>query len=127
MAIDTSTFEYADSRLQDLYRHLKSKGHDVYMPAIKEGECTSPYIVVKNDGGTKHNSFSTNVDLYLVMCYVPKQQYSKLEPLVQQIREDMKELRPLFKEQGQVTPSYYDDSVKAHMISIEFKNYKQLI
>ena len=27
--IDTSTFEYADSRWQDLYRHLKKKGFDV--------------------------------------------------------------------------------------------------
>ncbi len=126
MAIDTSTFEYADSRLMDLYQHLKDNGFDVYMPAIKSGECTSPYIVIKNDGGTKHSSFSSNVDLYSIMCYVPKQSYSKLEPLVQSVKTAMKDLVPLFHPNGQETPSYYDDSVKAHMVSIEYKNYKKL-
>lgn len=126
MAIDTSTFEYADSRLQDLYRHLKKCGYDVYFPGIKSGECKDPYIVIKNDGGTKHSSFSSNVDLYSVMCYVPKQSYSTLEPMVQEVKECMKQLVPIFHPQGQETPSYYDDSVKAHMVSIEYKNYKKL-
>lgn len=126
MAIDTSSFQYADSRLQDLYRHLKSKGFDVYFPGIKSGECTKPYIVIKNDGGTKHTSFSTNVDLYSIMCYVPKQSYSKLEPYVMSVKMAMKEIIPLFHEHGQETPSYYDDSVKAHMVSIEYRNYKKL-
>lgn len=126
MAIDTSEFEYAESRLMDLYQHLKNKGFDVYMPGIKSGECTSPYVVVKNDGGTKHISFSSNVDLYSIMCYVPKQSYSRLEPFVTSVEKAMKDIVPLFHPQGQKTPSYYDDSVKAHMISIEYKNYKKL-
>jgi hypothetical protein len=60
------------------------------------------------------------------MCYVPKQSYSTLEPMVQEVKEHMKELVPIFHPQGQETPSYYDDSVKAHMVSIEYKNYKKL-
>lgn len=126
MAIDTSKFEYADSRLQDLYRHLKSKGFEVYLPAIKSGECISPYIVLKNDGSTKHPSFSTNNDLYSIMCYVPKQSYSQLEPMLMSVKNAMKELVPLFHPNGQETPSYYDDNIKAHMVSIEYVNYKKL-
>lgn len=124
--IDTSTFEYADSRWQDLYRHLKKKGYDVYSPGIKVGECTAAYLVVKNNGGSKHNSFSTSVDTYDIMCYVPKQAYSSLEPLVQSVKEAMKELDPLFKWNGADTGSYYDDSVQAHMYTITYKNYKKL-
>lgn len=119
-------FEYKDSRWQDIFAHLKKAGFDVYSPGVKVGECTSEYLVVKNDGSSKHLSFSTDVDLYAVMCYVPKEKYSSLEPLVQRVKSSMKELEPMIKPYGSQTPSYYDDSYKAHMISIEYKNYKKL-
>lgn len=124
--INVNTFEYSDSRWQDIYLHLKRAGFDVYSPGIKVGECTSAYLVVKNDGSSKHISFSTDIDLYAIMCYVPKDKYSTLELLVQKVKKSMKELEPMIKPYGSQTPSYYDDSVKAHMISIEYKNYKKL-
>lgn len=124
--IDVSTFEYKDSRWQDIFLNLKNQGFDVYSPGIKTGECVSEYVVVKNDGSSKHTSFSTDVDLYAVMCYVPKNKYSSLEPLVQRVKNAMKRLEPMIKPYGTQTPSYYDDSYKAHMVSIEYKNYKKL-
>lgn len=124
--IDVNTFKYKESRWQDIFTHLKKAGFDVYSPGMKTGECTSEYLVVKNDGSSKHLSFSTDVDLYAVMCYVPKEKYSSLEPLVQRVKNSMKGLEPMIKPYGSQTPSYYDDSYKAHMISIEYKNYKKL-
>ena len=124
--IDASAFEYKESRWQDIFLHLKNQGFDVYSPGIKVGECTSEYLVVKNDGSSKHLSFSTDVDLYAVLCYVPRNSYSSLEPLVQKVKNAMKELEPMILPYGSQTPSYYDDSVKAHMVSIEYKNYKKL-
>lgn len=124
--IDVSTFEYKDSRWQDIFLNLKKQGFDVYSPGIKTGECVSEYVVVKNDGSSKHTSFSTDVDLYAIMCYVPKNKYSSLEPLVQRVKNAMKRLEPMIKPYGTQTPSYYDDSYKAHMVSIEYKNYKKL-
>ena len=50
MAIKPLEFDFQESRWQDLYLHLKNKGYDVYAPAQKVGECTEPYLVVKNDG-----------------------------------------------------------------------------
>lgn len=124
--IDTMTFEYADSRWQDIFLHLKASGFDVYPPGIKVGECISEYVVIKNDGSSRHLQFSTDVDLYSVMCYVPKQKYSTLEPLVQKVKKAMKDLEPMIKPYGSQTPSYYDDSYKAHMVSIEYLNYKKI-
>lgn len=124
--INVNEFEYKDSRWQDIFLHLKKQGFDVYSPGMKTGECTSEYLVVKNDGSSKHTSFSTDVDLYAVMCYVPKDKYSSLEPLVQRAKKSMKELEPMIKPYGSQTPSYYDDDLNAHMISIEYKNYKKL-
>lgn len=124
--IDVNTFKYKESRWQDIFTHLKKAGFDVYSPGIKTGECTSEYLVVKNDGSSKHISFSTDVDLYSIMCYVPKEKYSTLEPFVQKVKNSMRGLEPMIKPYGSQTPSYYDDSYKAHMISIEYKNYKKL-
>lgn len=125
--IDTNTFEPSNSRWEDISRQLKNKGFDVYSPGTKTGECISDYIVVKNDGSSRHTGVSTDDDFYAVMCYVPKDRYSSLEPLVQKIKRAMKELEPMILPSGSQTPSYYDDSVKAHMISIQYKNYKKML
>lgn len=117
----------ADSRWQDIYLHLQSEGFNVYSPAIKLGECTEEYVEVKNDGSSVHPYVSTDVDLYAVMCYVPKNKYFLLEPLVQKVKASMKKMQPMIMPYGQQTPSVYDDSVKAHMVSIEYKNYKKIL
>lgn len=124
--IDTKEFKPLESRWQDIFHHLKEKGYDIYAPGTKVGECTKPYIVVKNDGSYKHANFSTDREMYAVMCYVPKGQYSKLEPMVQKVKKDMKELEPMVLPYGQQMPSYYDDNYKAHYISIEYENYKKI-
>ena len=122
-----SNVKYAESRWQDIFKHLKSSGFDVYSPGVKVGECMSEYVVVKNDGSSKISGISTDDDLYAVMCYVPKQAYSKLEPMVQKVKKAMKELEPMIMPYGSQTPSYYDDGYKAHMISIEYKNHKKIL
>lgn len=124
--IDTKEFVPLESRWQDIFVHLQNKGYEVYPPGVKTGECLNPYIVIKNDGGYRHANFSSNRDIYTVMCYVPKGQYSKLEPMVLKVREDMKELEPMIFSYGQMLPSYYDDAVKAHYISLEYENYKKI-
>lgn len=125
--IDVSTFEPKESRWQDIFSFLKKKGYDVYAPGTKVGDCEYPYLVVKNDGGYKHANFSTNRDMYAIMCYVPKGQYSKLEPLLMKVIQDMKELEPMIQRfDGQLLPSYYDDTIKAHYLSVEYENYKKI-
>lgn len=124
--IDTRTYKPSESRWGDIYNQLKADGFDVYSPGIKAGDCRSPYVVVKISSSTKHTSFSTDVALYDVMCYVPKQSYSKLEPYVRSVRESLKKLEPMILPYGQIQPSYYDDTFKAHMVSIMYKNYKKL-
>lgn len=126
MAIVPDEFNYLESRAQDMYAFLKSKGFDVYWPAQRLGECTSPYIVIKNDGSYKHVHFSTDRDMYAVQCYVPRLQYSKLEPMVQAVKKAMKELYPMFMPYGQQQPAFYDDGIKAHYITIEYENYKKI-
>ena len=124
--IDTKEFIPLESRWQDIFRHLESKGYTVYAPGTKVGDCTEPYIIVKNDGSYKHVNFSTDRAMYSVMCYVPRGRYSELEPMVQKVKKDMKELEPMIIPYGQELPSYYDDTYKAHYIFIEYENYKKI-
>lgn len=124
--IDTATFKYEDSRWQDLYLFLTSKGYDVYTPGQKEGECLSKYIVIKYAGSVKADMISSRRDLYDLILYVPKASYSQLESFVQQVISDMKEIEPLFMPyDNQQDTSYFDDSVKAHFVSIVYMNYKK--
>ena len=114
-----------ESRGSDIFLHLKSKGYDVYSPGVKVGDCTSKYIVVKNDGSNAHPFASSDVAQYAVMCYVPQLRYSEIEPFVQSVKKDMIELYPMIIPYGFESPSYYDDTYKAHMVSISYKNYKK--
>lgn len=126
IAIKPYNFDYQESRWQDLYLHLKNKGYDVYEPEQKVGECTSQYLVVKNDGSYRHANFSSDRDMYAIYCYVPRLRYSELETLVQSIKMDMKELYPMFQLYGQQLASAYDDTAKAHYVVIEYENYKKV-
>lgn len=123
--INPKEFIPKESRWQDIFNFLKQKGYDVYSPEMKIGECKKPYIVVKNNGSSKIIGYSTDDDYYSVMCYVPMNCYSKLEPYVSNVKKDMKELYPMIIDRGSQTPSFYDDTVKAHMISIEYTNHKK--
>lgn len=124
--LDPTTFEYADSVWQDIFNTLKNAEFDVYSPSAKVGECTRPYVVVTVGTSAVHQTFSTNVDQYSVMCYVPKMQYSKLEPYVRSVMAAMRCLEPYVVPYGSRTPSFYDDGIKAHMVSIEYKNHKKI-
>lgn len=115
-----------ETRYMDIYKHLKNAGIDVYAPAQKQGECKAPYVVVKDMGTTQYNQFSTTRTLYDVMCYVPKDQFTLLEQYVSKVKAVMAELKPMVMPVYIETASFYDDTVKAHMISVQYRNMKQI-
>lgn len=117
----------AASRIQDIYLHLKEQGFEVYFPAQKVGECLSPYVVVKDATTSKYLEYSSTVTYYDIMCYIPKDHFSELESFVESVKVAMKGLVPMIKPTYSQTQSYYDDSVKAHMISVQYKNYRKIV
>lgn len=117
----------AASRIQDIYLHLKEQGFEVYFPAQKVGECLSPYVVVKDATTSKYLEYSSTVTYYDLMCYIPKDHFSELEPFVESVKVAMKGLVPMIKPTYSQTQSYYDDSVKAHMVSVQYKNYRKIV
>lgn len=112
-----------DSRLKDIYDALKRNGYDVYFPEQKTGECTSSYVVVANAGLTGLTEISSSQVLYDIMCYVPEKKYSTLEPFVNEVEMALDELFPMIRPVHFRTSAYYDQDVKAHMISTQYFNY----
>lgn len=114
-----------NSRWSDIFLHLKKSGYDVYSPGTKEGECKKPYIVVKGAGISKVPNISSNVALFDLLVYIPKNSYSQLETFVRELEYVMDELWPMIRPAHFQTTPYYDDSVKAWMVSIQYQNYQK--
>lgn len=114
------------SRWKDISNFLTSAGYDVYSPAQHEGECTSRYIVLKVGTFTGVAGISSARYVYDLMVYVPKDEYSQLEEFVEEVKKTMKGMEPMIKPSNTQTGSYYDDSVKGHMISIQYTNARKL-
>lgn len=97
--------------------------YDVYPPNVKEGECKSKYIVVKDDGGSQFQQTSSEVHYYTIMMYVPHMQYDQIDKFVREIEGVFREkLYPMLISTGLKTPVFFDDSVKAFMVSIQYNN-----
>ena len=114
-----------DSRWADIFDHLKNANFDVYPPGVKGGECLSPYVVVKDAGIMELTTISSNRALFDIMVYVPKNQYSQLEPYLKSLKETMDGLFPMIRPTHTQTTSYFDDTVKAWMVSIQYQNYQK--
>lgn len=113
------------SRLIDVYKFLESKGYEVYFPAQKTTEAKTPYIVVRDEGGSRLQQFSSWQYLYSLLVYMPYARFGDLEPLVEKIKIDMKEMQPMIMPTHFQTPSFPDDGVKAYMISIQYRNVRK--
>lgn len=113
------------SQWQKIYTCLKNHGIDVYSPGQHQGECTSPYVVVKDAGLNQCYDFSSSQALYDIMCYVPQTQFSILEDYVDEVKSYMNELYPALIPVYYQTASYLDDTVNGHMISIQYRNNRK--
>lgn len=114
------------SRWRDIYKHLKSKGFDVYSPGQHKGECTSRYVVLKTSTRAKIASFSSERQLYDLMLYIPADEYSQLELFVSSIERAMDELKPMIMPVNYQSSSFYDTTVNGHMVSIQYRNSRKI-
>ena len=102
---------------------LKTHNIDVYPPANKTGECKKEYVVLKKDGAAQVGEYSSQSNYYTFMMYVPKAMYTQLERFKKIVTDIIStDLYPMLMPTGQETPDFYDDSVKAHMVSVTYRN-----
>lgn len=116
----------SSNRWADICDVLKEAGYKVYSPAQHEGECKERYIVVKISSSYKVNDYSSVQPQYDIMLYIPKNEYSQFEDFLQDVKNVLKKLEPMIMPLHSQTPSYYDDQVKGHMISIQYRNNRKI-
>ena len=108
---------------ENIATQFNEAGYEFYPPATKTGECKSRYIVCKASGVSPIGSFSSEVHYYTFMLYVPQNQYTELERFKKEVKELInKKLYPLLIDLGSETPDFYDEEVKAHMVSLMYRN-----
>ena len=102
---------------------LLEEGFEVYPPATKNGECTSNYIVIKEDGSSQIQNFSSEYEYYNLMLYVPQNKYTELSKFKMRVKDTLyKKLFPMIMYTGSSNSSYFDESIKAHMVSLMYRN-----
>lgn len=102
---------------------LKENNIDAYPPANKKGECTKEYVVVKNAGSSQIGTLSSEVHYTDIICYVPQNKYTSLEPFKNRVKQIIHDnLYPRLMETGSETQDYFDDDIKGHMVSFMLRN-----
>ena len=111
------------TQFQNIFNALKDNGFELYPPATKTGQCTAPYVVIKYEGSSPIAGFSSKQDFYSFLIYVPKDKYTELEAQRVALEQLIaKKLYPMLMPVGSATADFYDDTVKAHMTSIMYRN-----
>lgn len=134
--------EYQDSRYLDITKYLYEQGFDVRppssttseakqvsgMPYIKDGKpYKGPYIIVMNGYSSKPWNASITADRYVLYVCVPEDRYDILDSTVMSVREAMKGLFPMLRQDSSFKfQSYFDDAMKAHVQSLTYRNYKKV-
>lgn len=110
---------------EQLYDMLKENGYNVYSPGQHKGEVLEQYVVISESGTVKGHSLLNKT--YKLICYVPFNQYSKMERMTNKLKQDMIAMFPLLRPTGNETPAIYDEKVRGYTASIEYINYRKNI
>lgn len=102
---------------------LTENGIDVYPPSLHKGECKNPYVVLKQDGKTQINNYSSERVYYRFMCYVPQHKYTELDAFEKKVKDILNEnLYPMIMPVGQTETDYFDDNYNAHLRTFLYRN-----
>ena len=111
----------ADMNYSDMITQLSRAGIEVALPGYRTGICTSPYVVVQNNGTYRFaQSPALGYTLFTVHCYVPLYGYEQLERLIERVKSALKPLEPDLRPAGNEGVFQINDSFKAHEGSVQY-------
>ena len=106
-----------------IYKHLKSNGFDVYSIGQHRGICSSPYIVIKENGESEIAGTSLTNNIVELLIYYPVGTYSKLDEYKQSTLYAMKLLKGI-RRVVEPMPTIIDDDKKAYMTSFSYRKIR---
>jgi hypothetical protein len=110
---------------QNIFLHLCKLEYEVYSAGQKRDKCKNSYVVIKENGVVAMVGNVAGYKLFDIIIYHPMDNYSTMEPYVENIKEAIKlidELRPT----GNETPPIIDSEVQAYTTSVTYQQFKQL-
>ena len=107
----------------EIYKHLKNNGFDVYSIGQHKGICSSPYLVIKENGTNEIVGTSLNSEMVEIMIYYPLGSYSKLNQYKQSTLYCMKLLKGI-RRIIESSPTIMDDDKKAYTTSFYYQKIK---
>ena len=115
-----------ETLLQIIMQHLQGNGYTVYAPTNAIGVVKEPYVVVTYLGSAKHQSFSTIIERYSVILFLPHRLYSELQAHQNTLEDTMRKLHPqvIYEDYGGIP--IYDDNMKCYQIATDYKTYKRM-
>lgn len=118
--------EEIPSIIKDIRDCIDGHGIKTYNPGQHKGDCTEPYIVVSLNGVTSLLNVSSERPLYMLMVYVPWNNYSMLEQITYNVKQWLKELYPMIEYAGNETPAYYSSDNKSYMVSFQYQGIRKI-
>ena len=107
---------------QTIFKHLKKQGFDVYPLGKHEGKCTSPYLVLRNNGAILNQSLVGQE--YEILLYYPRAFYGRFEGYIERVKTAMNALYPALKLEDAEQPHYLDDEVEGYMTGLVYRVWK---
>ena len=107
----------------ELYTYLKEKGFDVYSIGQHQGTCSSPYLVIKENGESDIAGTSYIIDVVEILVYYPMGSYSLMGSYTDKLKREMR----YFKKVSRVIdpmPTIIDDDKRAYMTSYTYRKIK---
>lgn len=108
---------------KEIYKHLKNNGFDVYSIGQHKGICSSPYLVIKENGTNEIIGTSLSNEMVEIILYYPLGAYSELNQYKQSALYCMKLLKGV-RRIIEGSPTIIDDDKKAYTTSFYYKKIK---
>lgn len=103
---------------QTIFRHLQEHGFDTYALGQHKGICTSPYIVLRNNGTTLAQGVEQVV--YELLLYMPVERMSEFENFIGEVKQAMNRLYPALKLVSPEDIHYLDEDVQGYMTGLSY-------
>lgn len=103
---------------------LQNNGFDVYSIGQHTGTCKNPYVVIKENGQSRHAGLPINNELIDIIVFYPLGSYSQVMPYLKKADKCIRSIKEL-KPTHIITPVIVDNEKKAYTASIQYQIYKR--
>ena len=107
----------------EIYEHLKNNGFEVYSIGQHKGICSSPYLVIKENGINEIVGTSLNSEMVEIMIYYPIGSYSKIKEYKRLVLYSMKSIKGI-RRIIESSATIVDDDKKAYTTSFYYQKIR---